>query len=495
MNLQFLTTATSASRDNGATLIVDASKSKVFPDSFSRTLPIWCAVLNRLVLTYRREGDSHSSSSFDWDSGLYTPHSISQEEHDVMMSLLPDRVNSALESGVILNPAWLVRRLTKPLRCFWIANEGVDNLEDKLNDFYSNIKKEIRDYTCIVCISCSFLSTPINCSTEETKFLYTPGAADDHESWSNGLNPPMFWTHKEKILEETNSPDETDRLIKMIVEMSRNKDDDSYSTSSILQPLQSKVGSFDNVKGCGISIGTRRAGRPPECWKNFDAIINVTTMEYEGLRSGSEIPTGCQYLNLPVREGKRDRTDLEKWLAVALIFIGLHASEGKRVLVHCAQGKDRSVAVVMAAISLFFQIVPAADEHESSQNTLKFHSWCQHINIHDLDDFLMENYGLSYDGLQAKPELYLQSGIPKVLVDNLMGREGRDRLLSWIQRLSFSTDIEDEVLSQHYFATKESLRLTLLLIQQYRHEASPTRNTMQKLNRFFMSSDRAVCSD
>ena len=102
MNLQFLTTATSASRDNGATLIVDASKSKVFPDSFSRTLPIWCAVLNRLVLTYRREGDSHSSSSFDWDSGLYTPHSISQEEHDVMMSLLPDRVNSALESGVII---------------------------------------------------------------------------------------------------------------------------------------------------------------------------------------------------------------------------------------------------------------------------------------------------------------------------------------------------------------------------------------------------------
>jgi tRNA A64-2'-O-ribosylphosphate transferase len=489
MNLQFLTTATSASRHNCATLIVDASKSKVFPDSFSRTLPIWCSVLNRLALAYRKEGAVNDDSTFDWDSGLYTPPSISEEEHDVMMNLLPDRVNSALESGVILNPAWLVRILRKPLRCFWIANEGVENLEDNLNDFYSKVKTEIRDYTCILCISCSYLSTPIESSTEQTQFLYTPGAADDHESWSNGLNPYLFWMYKERILGETNSPDETDQLIEIIIEMSRNKDDELHLKSSVLQPSQMRCGSFDTIEGCGISIGTRRAGRPPECWTHFDAIINVTTMEYEGMKSGNEIPTGCHYLNIPVREGKRDRTDLEKWMAVALFFIGFYASKGKRVLVHCAQGKDRSVAVSMAAISLFCQIIPATDEHDSSRNALKFHVWCHRMNMKGLNGFLMKNYGSSYNGMSVKPELYLQSGIPKVLVHNLLGREGRNSLLSWIRSLSLSTTSKDEVLP-HHFATKESLRLTLLLIQQYRHEASPTRNTMQKLNRFFMSSDK-----
>ena len=267
MNLQFLKTATAASRENGATLIVDASKSKVFPDSFSRTLPIWCAVMNRLALTYRKEVPAYDDSTVEWDIGLYTPPSISQEEHDLMINLLPHRVNSALESGVILSPPWLVRILRKPLRCFWLANEEIANLTNKLSHFFSIIKKETCDYTCIVCISCSCLSTPTQCSTEGTEFLYTPGAADDHESWSNGLTPSLFWTHRDKILQETKSPDETDRLIEMIIEMKRNQDDEAHSASSTLQmrPSQNDSVSFDNICGSGLSIGTRRAGRPPDC--------------------------------------------------------------------------------------------------------------------------------------------------------------------------------------------------------------------------------------
>jgi hypothetical protein len=39
----------------GAVFIVDGSKTKIQPDSFSRTLPIWCCVLNRLVLAFREK--------------------------------------------------------------------------------------------------------------------------------------------------------------------------------------------------------------------------------------------------------------------------------------------------------------------------------------------------------------------------------------------------------------------------------------------------------
>ena len=39
----------------GGCFLVDSSVRKILPDSFSRTIPIWCCVVNRLVLKYRRE--------------------------------------------------------------------------------------------------------------------------------------------------------------------------------------------------------------------------------------------------------------------------------------------------------------------------------------------------------------------------------------------------------------------------------------------------------
>ena len=62
---------------------------------------------------------------------------------------------------------------------------------------------------------------------------------------------------------------------------------------------------------------------------------------------------GNYYLQLPVQEGKRDKTELEKWLAVGICFCVLHAQAGRRILIHCAQGKDRSVGVALAVVALF----------------------------------------------------------------------------------------------------------------------------------------------
>ena len=33
----------------------------------------------------------------------------------------------------------------------------------------------------------------------------------------------------------------------------------------------------------GLAVGSRRAGRPPECWAAFDAVVNVTEDEYAGM--------------------------------------------------------------------------------------------------------------------------------------------------------------------------------------------------------------------
>ena len=67
-----------------------------------------------------------------------------------------------------------------------------------------------------------------------------------------------------------------------------------------------------------------------------------------------EPPTDRAYLHMPVAEGKRDRTQLEALLPRALRFAYRQLSAGRTLLVHCAQGRDRSVAVTTAILATFF---------------------------------------------------------------------------------------------------------------------------------------------
>merc|ERR1719464_1661708 len=86
----------------------------------------------------------------------------------------------------------------------------------------------------------------------------------------------------------------------------------------------------DRIGNTNIWIGSRRAGRPPECWSStgYDCILNVTVQEYAGIVNDSKKRdvdrchvnskninsdgSGCNrthfYLQLPVKEGKRDKT-------------------------------------------------------------------------------------------------------------------------------------------------------------------------------------------
>ena len=98
----------------------------------------------------------------------------------------------------------------------------------------------------------------------------------------------------------------------------------------------------------GLAVGSRRAGRPPECWAAFDAVVNVTQDEYEGMAGDA------RYLQVPVAEGKRDKVGLVQHLPAALRFVAARLAKGDRVLVHCAQGRDRSVGVALAVLATCF---------------------------------------------------------------------------------------------------------------------------------------------
>lgn len=63
-------------------ILVDSTRSgKRIPDALSKTVPIWCAVINRAMLLlhpHLRENDTKRS----WDTALYTPPAtVSKLEH------------------------------------------------------------------------------------------------------------------------------------------------------------------------------------------------------------------------------------------------------------------------------------------------------------------------------------------------------------------------------------------------------------------------------
>lgn len=105
---------------------------------------------------------------------------------------------------------------------------------------------------------------------------------------------------------------------------------------------------YNYVQNTTLAIGSRRAGRPPQCWENFDVVVNCTLNEYEDNKERKG------YLHLKIAEGKKGQNALFDCIPTALEFVRQPLSEGKRVLIHCAKGQDRSVGIALAVLVAFY---------------------------------------------------------------------------------------------------------------------------------------------
>ena len=520
---------------DGGCVLVDSSVRKLLPDSFSKTIPIWAAVLNNFVLQYSSDADSDRYKG--WDTSVYTPQGvISKDEHDNITGLIDERANTLLKSGAIVNPKQLVETLTKPLRVVWMNHEGklYASNGDKGNSTTNNDHLEdlLEKYFLIVCwnpsrysrkpettTKCEAPKSDLHCndvialkkhqtewiahdddepnSKENSQklhgYYYTPGSADDEESWALDLTPDLFWKNQEALLDPALDDDGIDALIDILVTQERNAQQErerhhrisngDNCNGDLDKVAMETVYSYSNKIGnLNLWIGSRRASRPPECWSGFDAILNVTNQEYESMiestnKISKEPKNRRFYLRLPVEEGKRDRTQLEKWMPVGLTFLMHHLQAGRRVLVHCAQGKDRSVAVALVFVTMTCPLqFPLRHKPEFTS-----HFW----DLSTLGSDESECDKVEADTDENENE-YLSSGLPEAAVRRILDTGGREAFLLWVHQNNETKDSNSEQL--HCFANKEGVRIALHLIKQDREVADPTRATMQKINRFLMSS-------
>ena len=162
------------------------------PDALSKTIPIWCSVLNRLL--FADSAQSHE---------LYTPpQAVSQSEHAQIAALLPYFLASLQSLNLSIDS--LKSQISKPLRPIWVTPDS--NLIPTVNVF--------EDFHPIICCTVSRRVA----GGELCEGGYIQGAGDDTENWAHGLTPLIFWANHKTL--RTTSENELPDLIEALVRKS-----------------------------------------------------------------------------------------------------------------------------------------------------------------------------------------------------------------------------------------------------------------------------------
>ncbi|KAG6356815.1 hypothetical protein INS49_014689 [Diaporthe citri] len=197
-------------------------RGKRMPDSLSKTVPVWCCVLNRAL--FPELTGSH---------GLYVPPNVvSGSEKSQMLSRVPGFVDSLRQLNLDL--AGLRAQISKPIRPTWVTQEtvlshyhGRDGDNDDANDDDGRIFESFRPVIC--CTS----SRRITDGEMSGHSGYVQGAGDDTENWALGLAPPVFWDNAEQLL-STPEVDLPELITSLVASASGSAHQQSHPTTTTI---------------------------------------------------------------------------------------------------------------------------------------------------------------------------------------------------------------------------------------------------------------------
>ena len=273
------------------------------PDALSKTVPIWIAVLNRLLFPEDLEA-----------AELRTPEDVvSRSEHARIQDRLGDFVLEA--ESLQLDKRSLGGAIGgRPLQPVWVT--PVTALPASI--------PERSDRNIVVLCTASGRT-----SSERSVSDYVQGAADDSESWAFGLEAEMFWRHNEQLLAA--SEDDLPELIQSLLARSN-------SPAEARKPVLIKPTT-------NIWISNNAAAALDHT--DFDFIVSCSERPIEALVQRMK----SRYLHLSCTTGKvgsrQLRTELQK-LQPRLNDL----PPSSRILVSCYSGRDLAIGAALTLICL-----------------------------------------------------------------------------------------------------------------------------------------------
>ncbi|KAF9463576.1 tRNA A64-2'-O-ribosylphosphate transferase [Collybia nuda] len=313
--------------DSDGIMLVDSTRAgKRIPDALSKTVPIWCAVINRTMAL--RFPDIPRGQ---WDPALYTPPgAVSSQEHNQ----IEERLGAWAEA--LHKSSFALPRLNLPLRPMWITPTTTTlptlDMKDPI-------------FTPVICVSASKQATS---GTERRNggFSYIQGSGDDHELWSMGLTPSLFWQHKDDLLAADRS--QLPHLISSLVTQG--------NTNGKTPPSPiAKVGGRLSI--CAISDleGPQVPGVITPGGHELDMAYIFLTSDDAGAAGVIFSDSAPPVLQLRVPDGKKGQIHfLQDALPRSVTYIQKYLSDRKHICIACNTGQDMSVGVALTALQKFF---------------------------------------------------------------------------------------------------------------------------------------------
>lgn len=198
---------------HGGIIIVDSTRrGKKIPDALSKTVPIWCAVLNSIMMEHQNDSSVNEVLHLP-------PMSVSESERHSIKMRLPLLVKK-LEDFDIIDRHELREQLGgKLLRPFWVypGSHMLDPVTDVFTGEVLQNKWDCGDDNVIPIILCTASYCAQDGIDKRYGFTYVQGAADDHELWSQGLTSQLFWSNIHLLRDPNHSEQEIEDRVSELV--------------------------------------------------------------------------------------------------------------------------------------------------------------------------------------------------------------------------------------------------------------------------------------
>ncbi|RLV95003.1 tRNA A64-2'-O-ribosylphosphate transferase [Spathaspora sp. JA1] len=358
----------------GGLVLVDSTRrGKLMPDALSKTIPIWCAVINCILYEAEtkesvteeviRNGGSTEDAKLIVDlmadNWLRTPGvMVSENEHNTIVKLIPTFVQNVKAMGLFSQESLLesLGHQRKPLVPTWFypSKKSMSSLQDSLFMYHicclSTSKKVESSYELI------------SIRTQDDSFVswnYVQGSADDHELWvpsnlcNGNFGADLFW----EIVFADGNPilDSNTGFI--------------YSWLSDGE-LELRINAYfeQSLKAATTTIELHKVANTGLSYGKIDSDIPYPLLLEQGLDPLSKIVVLSEsfsinqipevklqsVLKYPISSSKKGSNMLRTLLPE--IIEKLNFTDKQQIIVLCESGRDLSVGVILVLLCTHFNL-------------------------------------------------------------------------------------------------------------------------------------------
>ncbi|AET39651.1 tRNA A64-2'-O-ribosylphosphate transferase Ecym_4623 [Eremothecium cymbalariae DBVPG len=347
----------------GGIIIVDSTRrGKKMPDALSKTIPIWCAVLNNLMLDYKGKEDSIPSL-------FCPPGTVSKLEFDGIHSKVPDLVEKLKKLNIISGEELYNMFQGKVLRPFWVypGSPLLDTSRDIFTgEVLGNVWQSEQNSIPVILCTASY-----QCQDGEDKhhgFTYVQGAADDHELWANGLNPEIFWKNIEFLGDPDKSEFELEDFVQRIGRTEKltaqsNKQSDRESSSSFIKVDEITKNLYLGTVAEGIAL-------TENIEKELKSKYSLCIICSQSVTAKADC--NCERIKVyPINNNsKKSSRDLRVALIEISGLIKQHITDQLPILICCNTGKDISIGIMLTALCQHYDLQWHLEEQETVNKTI-----------------------------------------------------------------------------------------------------------------------------